>query len=93
MDNPASLLTQLGIMNKISTGNTVLDLLLCMLLPVVISHAMPHMEHLRNWFQVRASGALLMITMPRSRGEHALSGLKLRNGLLDSTDAPLGSPC
>lgn len=32
-------LASLGIMNKISTGNSVLDMLLCMLLPIVLRHA------------------------------------------------------
>lgn len=52
MDNPAQLLTQVGIMNKISTGNTVLDLLLCMLLPFLLQRLTPHFDKARLWWQV-----------------------------------------
>lgn len=52
MDNPAQLLTQVGVMNKISTGHTVLDLLLCMVLPVLLTQIAPHFDRARQWWQV-----------------------------------------
>lgn len=52
MDNPAQLLTQVGIMNKISqTGNTVVDLLLCIVLPLLLTQIAPHFDRMRQWWQ------------------------------------------
>eukprot|EP00208_Stichococcus_sp_RCC1054_P003542 CAMPEP_0206148970 /NCGR_PEP_ID=MMETSP1473-20131121/37533_1 /ASSEMBLY_ACC=CAM_ASM_001109 /TAXON_ID=1461547 /ORGANISM="Stichococcus sp, Strain RCC1054" /LENGTH=757 /DNA_ID=CAMNT_0053546407 /DNA_START=2913 /DNA_END=5186 /DNA_ORIENTATION=- len=50
MENPTQFITQLGMMNRISSGNSTLDILLCMLLPLLMAKLMPYMEKLREWW-------------------------------------------
>jgi hypothetical protein len=37
---------------QISTGNTIVDLLLCMLLPLLLQRASPYLDQARIWWQV-----------------------------------------
>ena len=64
--SPAGLLTQLGIMNKISTGNTFVDIVLCMLMPLLLAHFAPFFEQLKVWLTVRASNLPAASCMPFS---------------------------
>lgn len=43
-----SMMTQLGIMNKVSTGNSVLDIILCLLVPVLLQRITPWLQQLWN---------------------------------------------
>jgi hypothetical protein len=44
----SSMMTQLGIMNKVSTGNSVLDIILCLLVPVLLQRITPWLQQLYN---------------------------------------------
>ena len=37
-------------MSKISTGNTYLDLLFCLLVPLMLKHLIPLLADVPNWF-------------------------------------------
>ncbi|GFR45481.1 hypothetical protein Agub_g6825, partial [Astrephomene gubernaculifera] len=43
MEITPELITQYGLMNKISTGHTLLDLLLCLLVPLLLKHLAPRL--------------------------------------------------
>lgn len=51
MEFDRSMLTQLGMMNKLSTGNMVLDLLLCLLVPTIMTHLSSHFEKVKHWLE------------------------------------------
>lgn len=51
--NAGGMLMQVGLMNKVSTGSTFVDIALCMLLPMLLAHFAPYLEKIKAWLQVR----------------------------------------
>lgn len=51
MEITSDMITQFGLMNKISTGHSLLDVLLCMLVPLLINRFLPQIyEVITKWF-------------------------------------------
>ena len=46
MEITPDMITQFGLMNKISTGHSVMDILLCLLVPVIIRQIVPLVQRL-----------------------------------------------
>lgn len=44
MEITPELITQYGMMNKISTGNSLVDVVLCILVPVLLRNALPFLQ-------------------------------------------------
>ncbi|GMH38307.1 hypothetical protein BSKO_06191 [Bryopsis sp. KO-2023] len=51
MEFDRSMLTQLGMMNKLSSGNMFLDVVLCLLVPTLLTHLTQHFEKLKEWLE------------------------------------------
>ena len=51
MEITPELITQYGMMNKISTGNSLVDVMLCVLVPVLLRNALPLLQqHAKRLF-------------------------------------------
>lgn len=53
MEITPEMITQFGLMNKISTGNTYLDLVLCLLVPLLLKHLVPFFMALPSKFYIQ----------------------------------------
>ncbi len=54
MEVTPEMITQFGLINKISTGNSLLDLVLCLVMPMLVRHCLPRLSaflrrRLRFW--------------------------------------------
>lgn len=49
--NPLGAVTQLGIMQKLTSGNMYFDVCLCMLLPLLLRYCEPLWEQIQAWFE------------------------------------------
>lgn len=54
MEVTPQMITQFGLMNKISTGNSLLDMVLCLMVPMLVRHCLPRLNafikrRLRFW--------------------------------------------
>jgi hypothetical protein len=58
MELSPQLITQFGLMNKISTGNSFLDMLLCMLVPWLLQHLVPWLQsYMQAWFAAKPTSS------------------------------------
>lgn len=59
MEINQDMLLQYGLMQKLSTGHSLLDALLVMLVPLLINHLLPHIrsgaEKLQKWWKTKSS--------------------------------------